>query len=217
MRPATLTSVTLDITISESLNSLTLTNTSAVPQPVRYAAAANFDVSVSASTTDSAVLDASLANSLLFGDPPAIFYAPGILIIPANGTLSPLGLPSTLTVSTGVINLPPADYYGTGTYTLNYSTLTTITLLDNGCGCITDHTTVDGGLIPDTTVYPNLTTTATATVVYTTPTPEPASALLFTGGLLAVPFFRRKKSARACSGKNERHPRAITSRPPAVD
>jgi hypothetical protein len=180
-----LLSVTFEFVITETLNSLTLTNTSGTTESAKYTASANFDAGDSASAADAAALDNALFNN--GGDTAAVIYTTGILSF-APGQVYPTGsfpLPKALTEDTGVLNAASlAPYAGVGTFNLDYSTLSSFTISGGGNNINATQVT---------------TTNGTATVVYTygpAGIPEPASLLLTGSGLLAVLIFGRKKLFR---------------------
>ena len=187
-----LTSVTLELTIAESLNSLTLTNSSSVTQTnISYSAEANFDAGDSANLADGTALDQALIISNNSSNPAANIFQVSGVTVPANGStsvtnglcgisLTACTLPATLTVTGTVVSSSSlASYLGVGTFHLSYSDTTTF----DPCNCIS--------------ATPGFSTTATATVVYsyTSPTPEPASMLLFGSGMVAFWIAGRKKFA----------------------
>jgi len=181
----TLTGVTLSENLTETLNTLTLTNTSSTTQTARYVASTNFDAGDTANATDGTALDNALPNDS--NDSAATILNTGVLSFSANQvyTSSSFPLPKTLTEATGTITGTTASYAGTGNFDLQYSTESGFTVIGGGNNISNSQATVTAG---------------TATVVYTyttapTGTPEPGTFVLLGGALLALGSLRTRKKA----------------------
>jgi hypothetical protein len=181
-----LNSVTLEIVINETLTALTLHNTSNATATFNYADQANFDAGDSANATDGNNLDIALGNSFNQGDPAANIYATHASLAGGASCSPPCGsnlngLPQTLTEDTGIIAGNTGSYTGSGTFNLNYSTISGFS--------VTGSNNVQ---VAQTNV-----TNAVATVIYnySTPSgvPEPATLAIFGSGLLGLSLIGRKK------------------------
>jgi hypothetical protein len=180
---STLTGVTFEFVISESLNALSLSNASSSTETAKYVASANFDAGDTANATDAANLDHALANNS--GDPAITIFNTGTLSFAGTQTDNTFALPAVLTEDTGVITTASlSSYTGTGTFVLDYSTLSSFTVTGGGNNISSSQST---------------TTSAVATVIYTyspPSVPEPATLALSGSGLLALALMGRKKLFR---------------------
>jgi len=181
-----LTGVSLSMTITETLTSLTLTNSTTVTQNARYTDSANFDAGDSANATDATTLDDNLNNSEIQGDPAGTVYKSSLLNFTANQTYtsSAFPLPAILTETTSATGTT-ASYTGAGTFNLNFSTF-------SGYGFV-------GSNNINSTQSTVAAATASVTYTYNTPsgTPEPSTFVLLGGALVALGSLRnRKKSAK---------------------
>jgi hypothetical protein len=184
---STLTGVSISETITETLNTLTLTNSSSTSQTAKYTGSALFDTTDSANGTDGTSLDNGLANSGNNNPPPGgLIYFTGTLSFSANQvyTSSSFPLPKVLTETTSTTGTT-ASYTGSGTFAIEYLTESSFTITGGGNNVQNSQGT---------------TSAATATVVYsyTVPsgTPEPSTFVLLGGALVALGSLRnRKKSA----------------------
>jgi hypothetical protein len=182
---ATLTGVTLSETITETLSALTLTNNNTGTATARYTASANFDAGDTANASDGSSLDNALAANS--GNNAVNIFTSGTKTFSAGQTISSFsGVPATLSESTGSIAGTTSSYVGSGSFALNFTTLSGFTVQGGGNNVQANQTTVAA-------------MTATVVYTYTTPsgTPEPSTFVLLGGALVALGSLRsrRKKVA----------------------
>ena len=181
-----LNSVTLSATVSQTVLTLTIKNTNASSASFRFTTAGSYDVGGTA--PDQGALDTAIS-----GFNPTLF-ASGLQTLMAGATytaptgVAPNGIGTAVSTTSGVLTAASiAPYNTTGTFTLDFSTLTSETVSGGGGNVVATETSQAG---------------ATFSVVYnytapTTTTPEPATMTLFGSALLGVGFFARKRIKKA--------------------
>ena len=180
----TLQSIQITFSLSELIQALTLKNNATGPQTFKFSSTANFDAAATGGT-GAAVADAAAMDALLSGASLANLYGQVTITGLASGaTYTGSGF-STVTDAQSQTFSDTTNYTPTGTYTLNYSTLTGSIFIGGGGNIGVAQTTNTSGA-------------ATVIYNYTTPrgVPEPVSMVLFGSGLLAVSLIGRKKFAR---------------------
>lgn len=183
-----LTSVSLEIVISEALTGLTVHNNSGSSGSTRFFEQANFDASDSADATDDNNLDAALSNSGNQFDPSATVADIVFSSVSGGGSVTctvsaPCFLPDILSVDTGLVGGTTASYNRTGTFTIGFSTSSSHSFL--------------GGNFSTTSLTAGASAVATVQYTYSSPsTPEPASLVTLAGGLAGLALLRWKRMVR---------------------
>jgi hypothetical protein len=175
-----LNSVTLSVAINQTVLTLTIHNTNASSATFHFTTSGAYDVGGTA--PDQAALDnaISILNTTLFASGSQTLNAGATYTAPTGA--APTGIGSPVTSSTGTItSADPSAYDTTGTFTLDFQTLTGETVNGGGGNVVATETSQAG---------------ATMTVVYDytlNNTPEPATMTLFGSALLGIGFFARKR------------------------
>src|SRR5579872_6827174 len=185
-----LNSVTLEIVIHETLNSLGLTNNNAGSTTAQYTAANGIDANDTASATDANALEATIPSfdrastfhtGLLIYQNVFTFASSGTVIM-CPGDAQCTSFPGTSSFDTGVVNGTTSAYTGSGTFNLQWDTLSAFSIAGGGNNVQNSQ---------------NTTTSATATVIYNyslpSGVPEPATLAIFGSGLVALALVGRKK------------------------
>ena len=182
---STLQSVTLLFTITETLNSLTLTNNDTKSETARYTAQAVFDAGDSQSAADATALDNALANNNANFPGATVYSSPSVTLSAGQSISTFSALPKTLTETTGSVLGTTSAYTGAGTFDLMYLTNSSFTITGGGNNVAATQATVTG---------------AVATVIYDysppSATPEPATTFLVGGGLIALSLVGRRRLVR---------------------
>jgi PEP-CTERM motif len=175
-----LDSVTLSVSVNQTVATLTIHNTTASSATFTFRTTGGYDVGGTA--PDQGALDAAISalNTTLFFSGNQTLAA-GTTYTAPNGA-APSGIGSPVTSSTGVITAANTSAYNTtGTFTLDFSTLTGETIGGGGGNVVATETSNAG---------------AAFSVVYdytVNSTPEPATMTLFGSALLGIGFFARKR------------------------
>ena len=178
---AILNSVTLEVVINETIQSLTITNNDPL-QAHTYKYQTTGEYSVNGTAPDATNLSNAIPCAI------CLLYSTGSQTI--AGGASQTFIPPTVSVNTdtGVLtSSTPNAYLGPGTFTLSYDTTTGETFIGGGGNEKASQTTVSS---------------ATYTVIYnytvpTTGSPEPGTMALFGSALIGVGFIARKKMKRS--------------------
>ena len=186
-----LNSVTLEIVIHETLNSLGLTNNNTGSATAQYTAANGIDANDTASATDTNALEGTVPSAdrastfhtgLLIYQNVFTFSSGGqVITCPGDPQCTQVPVGSSV-FDTGVITGTTSAYTGSGTFSLQFDTLSAFSIAGGGNNVNSSQ---------------NTTASATATVIYnyTAPSgvPEPATLAIFGSGLIALALAGRKK------------------------
>jgi hypothetical protein len=179
-----LTSVTLELSITEVLSALTITNSDPVSHTFDYSSTSKITVLGTAPIADlNDIKNDFLLSST--GNPITLYDTGPNYTLAANSSaqLVSAGNTVTLVLDSGVQNAVSISPYNTsGTFTFDFSTLTGTTFSGGGGNLGAAQTT-------------NASAVATVIYNYTIPTgtPEPATMTLFGSALLGIGFFARKR------------------------
>jgi hypothetical protein len=175
-----LTSVTLEVSITETIAGLSIFNNSATADSFNYQSVALF--AINGTAPDQGALEAALPTTFF------TLFNMNFNNLAAGGTVNPVPPAASVTKDTGVINGTTSAYNTFGTFTLSYDTLTGESVLGGGGNEKVTQTT-------------NSNATYSVIYNYSDPTPpgapEPATMTLFGSALLGIGFFASKRSKKS--------------------